>query len=270
MKRADFAQAYLDQFAKQSVPKTSTCTASKLLAVAAGEIGYHEKASNASLEDKTANSGSGNFTKYAQDFDQKYPNWYNGKKNGFAWCDMFVDWCFLMAFGYENALRLLCQPEKSTGAGCTFSRRFYENKGQFHRSAPQPGDQIFFGVSMDNSTHTGIVERVTADTVYTIEGNSDDQVIRRCYALHDGNILGYGRPAYDPEESALSETQEKAAAPATKYYRVRRSWADKDNQIGAFTVFQNAKNCVDANPGYAAFDDYGNQVYPKTSFETSS
>jgi len=27
-------------------------------------------------------------------------------------------------------------------------------------------------------------------------------------------------------------------------------------------VFQNAKNCVDANPGYAAFDDNGNQVYP--------
>jgi hypothetical protein len=48
----------------------------------------------------------------------------------------------------------------------------------------------------------------------------------------------------------------------TKYYRVRKSWAEKSSQIGAFTVFQNAKNCVDANPGYAAFDDNGNQVYP--------
>ena len=48
----------------------------------------------------------------------------------------------------------------------------------------------------------------------------------------------------------------------TKYYRVRKSWAAKSSQIGAFTVFQNAKNCVDANPGYAAFDDYGNQIYP--------
>ena len=25
---------------------------------------------------------------------------------------------------------------------------------------------------------------------------------------------------------------------------------------------RNAKNCVDTNPGYAAFDDSGNQVYP--------
>ena len=52
---------------------------------------------------------------------------------------------------------------------------------------------------------------------------------------------------------------------STKYYRVRKSWAEKSSQIGAFTVFQNAKNCVDANPGYAAFDDNGNQVYPEAA-----
>lgn len=51
----------------------------------------------------------------------------------------------------------------------------------------------------------------------------------------------------------------------TKYYRVRKSWADKTSQIGAFTVFENAKNCVNANPGYAAFDDDGKQVYPALS-----
>lgn len=54
--------------------------------------------------------------------------------------------------------------------------------------------------------------------------------------------------------------------PATTYYRVRKSWSDKASQIGAFTVLQNAKNCVDANPGYAAFDDNGNQVYPAAAF----
>lgn len=70
------------------------------------------------MDDKTANKGSANYTKYARDFDQKYPNWYNGKKNGYAWCDMFVDWCFLTAFGYEKALCLLCQPEKSDVIDC--------------------------------------------------------------------------------------------------------------------------------------------------------
>ena len=225
--------------------------------MAVGEIGYKEKASNASLDDKAANPGSANYTKYARDFDQKYPNWYNGKKNGYAWCDMFVDWCFLTAFGYEKALKLLCQPEKSAGAGCTYSLRYYKNKGQFHTSGPKPGDQIFFGTSLDNSSHTGIVEKVDGSKVYTIEGNTSDQVARRSYALSNSHILGYGRPAYDAEGSI-----QPTPVSTTKYYRVRKSWNDKNSQIGAFTVYQNAVNCVDANPGYAAFDDNGNQVYP--------
>ena len=60
-----------------------------------------------------------------------------------------------------------------------------------------------------------------------------------------------------------SSDEKQSESVTTKYYRVRKSWAEKASQIGAFTVFQNAKNCVDANPGYAAFDDNGNQVYPE-------
>jgi len=175
------------------------CYASAVVAVAAGEIGYLEKETNSQLDDKTANAGDENFTKYARDFDQKFPAWYNGKKNGFAWCDMFVDWCFLTAFGYENALRLLCQPERSCGAGCTYSLSYYRNRGQFHTSNPEPGDQIFFGNSINSSSHTGIVEKADGSRVYTIEGNTSDRVARRSYALNDSKIIGYGRPAYDAE-----------------------------------------------------------------------
>lgn len=175
------------------------CCASSVVAVAAGEIGYLEKETNSQLDDKTANAGDENFTKYARDFDQKFPAWYNGKKNGFAWCDVFVDWCFLTAFGYENALRLLCQPERSCGAGCTYSLGYYRNRGQFHTSDPKPGDQIFFGNSISSSSHTGIVEKADGARVYTIEGNTSDRVARRSYALNDSKIIGYGRPAYDAE-----------------------------------------------------------------------
>lgn len=275
VKRAGYGEEFFKKYAGSAVApatpseqKTETgCTAEKLIAVAIGELGYKEKASNSNLDDKTANAGSANYTKYARDFDQKYPNWYNGKKNGYAWCDMFVDWCFLTAFGYENALRLTCQPEKSAGAGCTYSLRYYKNKGQFHTSDPKPGDQIFFGTSIDNSSHTGIVEKVDGSKVYTIEGNTSDMVARRSYALNNSRILGYGRPAYDSAGSTATPTTPSGSA-VTKYYRVRKSWTDKSSQIGAFTVFQNAKNCVNANPGYAAFDDNGNQVYPElqTSF----
>ena len=174
------------------------CYASKLLEVAAAEVGYHEKATNGSLDDKTANSGSGNFTKYARDFDEKFPTFYNGNKNGFAWCDMFVDWCFVTAFGVTDALRLLCQPSGSCGAGCNYSLGYYKQKGQMF-TTPKVGDQIFFGTSAENVQHTGIVYAVDASRVYTIEGNTSDQVAKCSYSLTDRSIVGYGRPAYDTE-----------------------------------------------------------------------
>lgn len=53
----------------------SKCYASAVLAIAAAEIGYHEKKSNSQLDNPTANAGSANYTKYARDFDEKYPKW---------------------------------------------------------------------------------------------------------------------------------------------------------------------------------------------------
>ena len=209
-KRAGYGQEFYNKFATSAgtvvteKPSDSGCYASEVIAVAQGELGYYEKASNSNLDDKTANKGSANYTKYARDFDSKYPNWYNGKKNGYAWCDMFVDWCFLTAFGYEKALYLLCQPEKSAGAGCTYSLRYYKAKGQFYTSNPKAGDQIFFGTSVDNSTHTGLVEKVEGGKVYTIEGNTSDMVARRTYTIGATNIVGYGRPNYDGAGSIVT------------------------------------------------------------------
>lgn len=142
---------------------------------------------------------------------------------------------------------------------------------QRERPVPPVWAEIFFGTSLDNATHTGLVERVDGSTVHTIEGNTGDQVARRHYSIYDSAILGYGRPAYDEEEPIHSiPTPATTPAPTTtpaeqekvQYYRVRKSWTEKSSQIAAFTVFQNAKNCVDANPGYAAFSEDGRQIYP--------
>ena len=51
------------------------------------------------------------------------------------------------------------------------------------------------------------------------------------------------------------------------FYRVRKSWEDRESQIGTFTVLENAALCVDLNPGYQAYDDTGQQVYPEKSGE---
>ena len=175
----------------------------KLLKIAIAEVGYIEKASNKDLDSKTANAGKNNYTKYARDLDA-ISGFYNGKKNGYAWCDVFVDWCFVQAFGVEKAKELLCQPNRSLGAGCKYSRNYYKAHGQLYNK-PALGDQIFFEDSDGDIVHTGIVYDVDKSYVYTIEGNTSTAsgvvanggtVAKKKYKLTYSKIAGYGRPDY--------------------------------------------------------------------------
>lgn len=186
----------------------------KVIDIALAEVGYLEKASNSSLDDRTANAGSNNYTKYARDLDN-VTGFYNGHKQGYAWCDVFVDWCFVQAFGVETAKALLCQPNFSAGAGCQYSAQYYRQRGQFYTSKPQPGDQIFFG-NQANCYHTGLVIKVDAARVYTVEGNTSGGssvvangggVFEKSYALSNSNIYGYGRPKYDTATVSKAQTE---------------------------------------------------------------
>ena len=174
-------------------------TAKQLVAIAEAEIGYHEKANNSNLDSKTANSGKGNYTKYSRDLFKA--GYYNGNKQGFDWCDQFVDWCFFKLCGRnkDKAEYLECQTGKY-GAGCGYSLKYYKAAGRFDKT-PKVGDQIFFKYTDDDSTadHTGIVVRVTDSLVETIEGNSGSEVKRKCYQRTDKTIIGYGHPRYDAE-----------------------------------------------------------------------
>ena len=222
--------------------------ASKVVKIALDEVGYLEKASNVNLDSKTANAGSKNYTKYARDLDN-ISGFYNGKKNGYAWCDVFVDWCFVQAFGVDKAKELLCQPDKSLGAGCGYSMNYYNNKGQLHIS-PAIGDQIFFknGTSI---THTGIVYDVDKTYVYTVEGNTSSEsgvvanggaVCKKKYKLSYSNIAGYGRPYYDKEEVAYKPTvlewQKASIADGFKFpkYGADGEWGSECEAVSKQTV----------------------------------
>ena len=161
--------------------------------LANAEVGYHEKASNANLDDPTGNSGGANWTKYARDLDA-LPDFYNGKKNGYAWCDIFVDWLFVKTFGEEKGRQMLYQPEQSAGAGCLYSAGYYKQANAFHRTNPMVGDQIFFSYSAGEYSHTGIVVDVNGNTITTVEGNTSDSVGRRTYETSNRSIAGYGTP----------------------------------------------------------------------------
>lgn len=186
-------------------------TVSKLLEIAIAELGYCEKASNSQLDDKTANAGSNNYTKYARDLHNA--GYYQANKNGYAWCDMFVDWCFYkLAGGKTKGEYLECQTGLY-GAGCEWSSRCYRNAGRFDKN-PKPGDQIFFGKT-GAEEHTGIVEKVANGMVHTIEGNSSNKVQRRSYALTNSRIVGYGHPRFDEDDSGeKAETSHETATPS--------------------------------------------------------
>lgn len=178
-------------------------TVRDLIEIALNEVGYKEKKSNRYLDSKTLNAGNGNYTKYARDLDN-IKGFYNGKKQGFAWCDVFVDWCFVKAFGASKAKSLLCQPTNSLGAGVLYSRNYFKNKNQYYET-PKVGDQIFFkkGAIL---THTGLVYKVDNTYVYTVEGNTyesnqvvsnGESVCKKKYKLNSSFIDGYGRPKYE-------------------------------------------------------------------------
>lgn len=182
-------------------------TAKELLDIALAEEGYLEKKSSAQLDDKTANAGSANYTKYARDLYQA--GYYSGSKQGVAWCSMFVDWCHYIAAGKNKTLaqEISCQ-SGIYGAGCTCSMNYYKDAGRFYKNNPQAGDQIYFG-SGNSSTHTGLVWKVDASRVYTVEGNTSSEsgvvanggaVRKKSYLLTDSKILGYGRPRWEQAE----------------------------------------------------------------------
>ena len=52
----------------------------KVIDIALGEVGYLEKASKSNLDDKTANAGSANITKYARDLASV--SYFNGTSKG--------------------------------------------------------------------------------------------------------------------------------------------------------------------------------------------
>ncbi len=214
----------------------------KLINIARAEVGYLEKKSNKDLDSKTANAGSSNYTKYARDL---YPS-----LQGQAWCDMFVDWCFVQAFGEVNARQLLCG---GFSAYTPTSAKYYKNKGQWHQM-PEPGDQVFFR-NTQRICHTGIVTKVTSERVYTIEGNTSGAsgviangggVCEKSYSLGHSGIAGYGRPDWSLVD--------------TPHYDL--GWHRDDNGWGyAVTESTYYKNCWQVINGHKYyFNDSGYAV----------
>ena len=153
-------------------------SADAIVQLALGEEGYKEKndASEPELHDKEANAGSNNYTKYAKEV---------GVSSAYGeWCGYFTWW----VFKYSGvSTEYYPQSAMVSGIWNWFnSRGLYRGKAVYD---PRPGDVIFCN---GFSNHVGLVEKYEDGIVYTIEGNSSDEVTRRAYDINSSRVTGFG------------------------------------------------------------------------------
>ena len=149
-----------------------------LVNVALSQVGYHE-GENAKDRDGMHMGNDKNWTEYG----------YYCECDGFAWCAMFVSWCARQA-QIPKSLIDNSRVARSYVFGVPFKAR--------GEHIPATGDIVFFVEPGQEWTHVGIVLGIDDNGVYTIEGNTRDQVRIRYYSFDDTYIKGYGPYESEP------------------------------------------------------------------------
>lgn len=151
-------------------------SAKSMLAIAAGEVGYHEGRSNGHWNNRN---------KYAPAVPGL--EWAQGQ----AWCAVFVYWCFLKA---GNIKKLPAPPT----AWVPTLMRWAKDHKQWSEY-PAVGAVVIFG----DGRHVGVVESWDDRTVTTIEGNTNvngspegDGVYRKVHLRRSAWVTGYLYPKF--------------------------------------------------------------------------
>ncbi len=220
----------------------------RLVSIAKAEIGYLEKASNANLENKTANAGRNNFTKYGA--------WYPMQAQ--PWCAMFVSWCAEKAgIGPDTIPK-----HASTGAGVNW----FKARGRWRPSGggytPVPGDLIYFTQNGSSPVHVGIVCEINGNQVVTVEGNTSTSaglidngggVAQKSYSMNYTRILGYGEPDYIVKEETM--TQEE-------FNKFAENWISSLNSVPPAPWSAEARKWAEEN-GYISGNENGEMQYKR-------
>lgn len=166
--------------------------ANKVINTAQSQIGYQESGNN--------------HTKYASDL---------GFGQNQAWCQTFVCWCFVQAYGRDAGVSLMCG---YMGASTMECKDRFASKGQLVQ-VPQPGD--IWWRKRSGGGHVGIIvsARLNGNSIVinTVEGNTSppssggsewngDGVYPKTHTItngrdENGNQSWFGRPAYDGQGS---------------------------------------------------------------------
>ena len=159
----------------------------KLVSIARAEVGTRE--------------GANNYTKYAT--DPNITKLYGWTPQNQPWCCVFLNWCFLTAFGYDLGSKLTY----GGTAACSNSAQLFKSAGAWS-SFPKVGDQAFF-YSGGGINHTGIVVAVDGTAFTTIEGNYSDKVSTVRHNTGASDVAGFGRPKWElvGKESTQSSSE---------------------------------------------------------------
>ena len=220
----------------EAIPITTTKTLwEKCAELMAAQTGYMEKATEAMLDDKTANAGSANYTKYARDVN----SWGQPGCQGQAWCAEYQFWIDVLTFGLKKALAHM-------GGGfynCKEITKHAKANGTWH-STPKLGALVIFR----NGNHVGRVTKVTDTLIYTNEGNTSrtDQdvvianggmVCDKVYSRNCKDIDGYVWIDYETTADTSSTNTAKQISKVRKFVGKVvnasklnvRSWAGTEN-----------------------------------------
>lgn len=224
--------------------------------LAISQVGYHEKESNSKL-DSEYNNGNKNFTKYAYLMDSL--GFYNGKKNGYAWCGVFYDWLYVQTFGVELAKEMLYRPDYSLSSSVTYAYRYF-NANYAVFNYPMVGDQVFYiDTNTNRFVHTGIVVAVYENSIQVVEGNTNSDgsyegttVLSKFRQISDRRIKGFGRPRWSKVSEECEVTQDKFNEmfkvalethraeirdnSASEYSKEAREWAVKNGIISGSNI----------------------------------
>lgn len=144
---------------------------------------------NSILECAISQIGQGNDS----DGSNKYNEWYWGYRARSAWCAVFITWCFKQV-GIISRLDGL-----TNKAGCEPWRRWAVANG-YWSTTPKVGAIVLFDwnpATGDGADHIGVVEKVNASSITTIEGNTSKsgsqdnggKVLRK--TRYPSQIMGY-------------------------------------------------------------------------------
>lgn len=170
-------------------------TAEKIIKIIRAEVGYRESFENGHWT---------NHEKYAKEL----PGFDWVSDQGQPWCATFVSWAFWKAGVYD----LL----KTPSASCDVLASGFKKDGRWSEY-PAIGAVVFYGKPSDLN-HTGIVVAFDADTITTVEGNTNEDggregsgVFLKHRNRRDANVIGYGYPRYaEGIESADPKFADKA------------------------------------------------------------